>query len=198
MAYQCTKETFLQHVENHKINIKHDDGVYRHIVMSDGSSNRRYEITTFPQHLCYTGDMGSFVFRRVEDMFTFFRGDINSEYAINPGYWHEKVEAEDRDGGSVEYSPQAFRDVIMGYLSDASEVLDAEQIQTIWQEIKCDVNPWLEDHEIRAYDAADKFECEGFTFVDLWDSNFKEYTYRFIWCLYAIVYAIQEYDKTNS
>lgn len=37
-----------------------------------------------------------------------------------------------------------------------------------------------------------------FNLGDYWDSDPKEYTYRFIWCCYALVWAIQQYDTYNE
>jgi hypothetical protein len=42
-----------------------------------------FDVVTWPGHLSISGDMGCFVFTRVDDMFTFFRGH---EDAPNLGY----------------------------------------------------------------------------------------------------------------
>ena len=190
-----TKESFLKDTESHKLQIVKDDGVHRHIVMSKGSSVYRYEITTWPQFLCFSGDMGCFVFCRVEDMFTFFR-QTSGELNISKGYWHQKLEAVDKDGGAKKFSPEVFADVVKHHFDlwvDDAEP-DAEKKAKVWQEIESDVLWLADDNKVRAFDAANNFTCEGFEFVDFWDNEFEDYTCRFIWCLYAIVYAIQKYD----
>ncbi len=197
----CTKERFLKDTENHTLEIVKDDGVFRHIVMSkNGSSTYMYELTTWPQYLCFSGDMGCFVFRRAKDMFTFFRGDFESDRAINPDYWHQKLEGVDRDGGSEKFSPEVFTDCVKrhfdSWIEDAEP--DTEKKAAVWRRIQEDVLSVVYDNDVRAFDAANDFECEDFKFVDFWDSDFTEYTHRFIWCLYAIVYAIQQYDKAKE
>lgn len=89
-----TEATFRKDVAQHRMTVIHDHGVHRHLRFGKpGDSNLSFQITTWPGYLCYSGDMGCYVFFRVEDMFRFFRGE-----RINPGYWAEKVQAEDREG----------------------------------------------------------------------------------------------------
>lgn len=192
----CTKERFLEDTKNHKLTIVKDDGVHRHIVMSKGNSVYQYEITTFPQHLCYTGDMGSFVFRRVKDMFKFFRQD---KLQINPGYWHEKCEAAERDGGAMRYSHELYSDDVKGYFDMYVEgTSDTQEVQDeIWAAIERDIL-YDDDGSIEtAYRDTQMFECNGFEFEDF-HPDVQDYSFRFIWCLYAIVHAIQAYDRATK
>ena len=36
----------------------------------------------------------------------------------------------------------------------------------------------------------------GYEFTDFWEHNFQEYTYHYIWQLYAIVWGINVWDKS--
>lgn len=51
------------------------------------------------RYLCYTGDMGTYVFQRLTDMFEFFRTDREykkrngGKLAVNLSYWGEKLQA---------------------------------------------------------------------------------------------------------
>ena len=48
--------------------------------------------------------MGTWVFSRTEDMFSFFRVHQDRPgYGINPSYWAEKVIARDRHSATDEY-----------------------------------------------------------------------------------------------
>jgi hypothetical protein len=68
------QERFLSDVRDHKLMIIKDDPPYRHIRLSrPGSSTYLFELVTYPGYLCYSGDMGCYVWSRVADMFTFFR-----------------------------------------------------------------------------------------------------------------------------
>ena len=67
------KDVFLKDVAHHSMVVVRDDGVHRHLIFSNnGSFIYRFEIITWPGYLAYVGDMGSFVFTRIEDMFSFF------------------------------------------------------------------------------------------------------------------------------
>lgn len=86
-----TLQDFLNDVKNHELIIHKDDGIYRHITLRDPKTiNLLFNITTFPDYLVITGDMGTITFSRVDDMFKFFRND---ELNINPNYWAEKIQA---------------------------------------------------------------------------------------------------------
>lgn len=190
MPSECTKETFLQDVANHRMNVLRDDGIYRHLKFRSTKCgwNQWFEIVTWPGTLVLHGDMGSWTFSRVEDMFTFFRGE-----RINQSYWAEKLEACDKNTDYKEFDPDAFKaDVISSLdnwsLSDVerSEVLEALDEQVF--EIDS-------DQEYPAYDALLNFERHGVRFDGCDIPSGKRYSYRFVWCLWAIVWGIQQYDK---
>ena len=96
---QPTEESFLNDVSKHEMKVLLDNGIYRHLrFKQQGSSNMWFDVVTWPGFLAYTGDMGAFVFARLEDMFEFFRGrpvDDKDKLYINLGYWGEKLEAVD-------------------------------------------------------------------------------------------------------
>lgn len=194
MSHNLTKEKFLECVKNHKMKIISEDGINRHIqFMNDKSSNMYFNLTTFPGYLCFSGDMGCYVFSRLEDMFQFFRSD-----RINEGYWHEKLEAVDRCSGSKEYSPELFNSTIKEWFDEWEiDEPDKEKTLDVWKEIKRQVLS-NDEFECEAMHSAMDFNYRGFSFSDFWEVDLKEYTYRFIWCLYAIVWGIEQYDKFKA
>ncbi len=71
---QCDEARFLKDVANHEMQIIRDDGVQRHLrFKKPGTMCYHFDLITWGGHLCYTGDMGTYVFTRVHDMFDFFR-----------------------------------------------------------------------------------------------------------------------------
>lgn len=183
----CTKEEFLRCVKDHKIEIIKDEGVYRHIKFysSDCSWNQWFQIVTYPDTLVYSGDMGCYVFSRTEDMLTFFR---QKELKINPSYWAEKCIAHDRDGVE-EFSPQYFKARIEEWM-DESEVSDGTR-----EEVKREVLWNADDGALIAMRSAIDFKSsDGFYFADFWETDCNVYTYRFLFCLYSLVWGIQQYD----
>lgn len=87
---------------DHKLTIKRDDGLYRHLRFTSADSENLgcywFDIHTAPGILTFHGDAGTWVFARTADMLTFFRG-----HRVNPGYWAEKVIANDRHGTAQGY-----------------------------------------------------------------------------------------------
>ena len=98
---KITAESFQRDVEKFQITITNDLYVYRHMHVGDPATmNMSYQLTTFPGHLVFSGDMGTYVFRRTNDMFTFFRGKH-----IYLSYWAQKIVAADKCCGYKEFSP---------------------------------------------------------------------------------------------
>ncbi len=203
---QCTEEVFLEDVSDHKINVFRSDGVNRHLKFrkSDSSFVYGFDIITWSGYLCITGDMGCFVFSRIEDMFDFFimrKNDFNysknKKLSINTGYWSEKVQAMERHGGISEYSSEKFRETIKerfdNYFEDSE---DLKEKKACWEAIKDEVL-YCSDEEYEAYRAAMKFKHGDFEFTDFWETNCNERPYRYVWCLYAIVWGINKFRETQ-
>lgn len=122
MNDQCTEDRFLRDVSEHEMTIVRDDGVSRHIRFKKPRTNCYFfDLITWPGHLCVSGDCGTYVFSRLDDMFEFFRVDRthsvckDRQLYINKQYWAEKVVSECRHGGIKEYSEDKFRAQIKDY-----------------------------------------------------------------------------------
>jgi hypothetical protein len=234
---KLTEARFLEHVAKHQMIIKLDHGVYRHVVFRNpDDSNMWFELITYPGRLVYSGDMGCFVFNRLHDMFTFFRGRVNPSKPdalyINEGYWHEKLEAVDRHDGSEGYSFAKFKEAceeqIASFLKDESEDIellnslqpDAEPFEAELREaVENEVYSYAEESQTDAYRVANDFTFSRevpydngltglqrrphtlkveFTFSDIWECNSNEYSLRFLWCCYALNWAIRVYDAHHA
>ncbi len=193
---KCTTEGFLKDVESHKLTILKDDGVYRHLLLSrEGSSTFRFEIVTYPGHLTISGDMGANIFARLPDMFRFFRDDVTpASIPINPSYWHEKLQA-GRDEANV-FTPEEFERTVRSHIEDIrDEIEDFPALMAqIEEELFC-----YGDDERSAREALADFEWRDETlFYDTWEWDFRDFTYRYIWQCYAIVWAIAQYDAAKE
>jgi len=211
-----TKESFLQDVLKHEMQIKLDTKVnglpYRHIRFGQpGDSNMHFNLTCIPGRLIYTGDMGTFVFVRTPDMFDFFGTGIRNGGAlgINEDYWHEKLEAVDKVDGSLEDDPEAF---IQSLNDEVAEYLRVHEIHRDFEKeieyFKEEVIEEISEHSLRAaiekaineevvdYQRCDKTEPKMFRFGS--EGDFKKYTHRFLWCLWAIVWGISQYDDSQK
>lgn len=214
---KITLDRFIREISRHELQVLHDDGVYRHIRgKRPGTFCMHFDIVTFPGCLAYTGDMGSFTFSRLHDMFVFFRGRRpGSVGSINPSYWAEKLEATDCNGencrhGAAEWSDDRFKEVILELFEDhfehRLECLDddaSEEERRSLEAMKAGARVEIEN-EIFMHDDLEhegfreamnfKHEDSGLEFPDLWEHRFTEYSLRFLWCCYAITWAIAKYD----
>ena len=203
-SHKHTKEDFFKWTAEHEMIIKHDDGTYRHITFKKpGTQNYRFDLITFPGHLVVSGDMGSWVFSRLSDMFVFFRS-CNKDLEINPSYWGEKLESQCTTDGMKEYSQDRFKDIlkeeydnlIYDNVVDRKEEKYKGQHKALWEEIVEEVYHDGETEQ-NAHEAARDFEFEGFSFGDFWEHDLKVYTYRYIWICWAITWGISMYDKRD-
>ena len=195
---ECTEERFLRDVAQHELTIIRDDGVNRHLrFKKPGTYNMHFDLITWPGYLCYTGDMGTYVFQRLKDMFAFFRTE---GLRINPGYWGEKLEAVDRYAGYHQWSRDKFERRIREYLDCwlADGELTEEQQAEAKEQLESDVIRALGDGKEAAYRAARDFEFAGSSpFYDWWEVDTDEYSFRFIWCCYALAWGVQQYDAAR-
>ncbi len=178
---------FAKDVENHQMKVLTDDDLHRSLLFKQpNTGNQYFRINTWPHHLCISGDMGTFVFSRLPDMFEFFRGDKEP----NLGYWSEKLVA----GTAEKYNESRAREVILSQAEDAGlEPVDLEYTKLRIGRMELDsefgfyneVMNWSE-HEL------------GFSVDTDGIGNCKECTYHFTWCCHAIIWAIQQYDALKT
>ena len=194
MKHECTEAVFLKDVATHQMAIIRDDGVYRHVRFGrPGSYCMRFDLVTWPGYLAYSGDMGCFVFQRLDDMFEFFRGAPRDHVGlfINPSYWGQKLEAVSRHGGFKEFSESMLRDAIEQRLKDAEASADLREA------VEEEVLSKIDDGEHAVCQAVYYFEHEGFRFQDFFEQSLHDYTFHFIWCCYALAWGIKQYDAAK-
>lgn len=196
-------DQFIRDIATHEMQVMRDDGVSRHLRFKRPSTMcMHFDILTWPGYLCYTGDMGTFVFRRVTDMLEFFRAGKNDKpYRIDFRYWAEKVEAADKGDGLEAFSAEKFKAEVRDYFEQATDDTDAwtdERKAALWEEIESDVLwPVADDGESVAWAALRDFNHDDFRFDD-WERSCKEYSHRFLWCCHALEWAVRTYDAAKA
>jgi len=202
MTNDEVEERFIEDTKDHSMTIVNDDVEYvtRHLTFSNnGSSCYRYDIHTWPGYLMVTGDMGTYVFRRIHDMFEFF--DTGSpNYKINTGYWAEKLEAIDSHCGSdasiKEYKSENFRKMIKEEFEQWVEnwEIKKEEADGVWEDLAWEVFEHAEDEQA-AYHTAYNYQHDELNFYECNVSSCREYNFHFRWILYAIVDGITQYKE---
>lgn len=192
---QSARADFEKRAPDYAMTVELDQGVHRHLKFRiDGSMVFGFDVVTWPGHLAISGDMGDYVFRRLHDMFEFFRGEPGK---VNASYWAEKIQATAKHGGHEEYSPDRFREEIMDWLTDQDESPDVDP--DLLEAVESEVLTHADDCELIAIRAAMDFTHDGkHVFQDFYEVSCREYTYHYLWCLHAIVWAISQYDKRGD
>ncbi len=198
MTISDIKEHFDIDVANHIMKIVHQNGVYRTIECRQISSvNCSFTIVTTPRYLAYFGDMGSYVFSRntAIDVLGFFRNTTRTGEEIPYGYWAEKLEA----GDYKQFDAQTAVAQAVTMLEQEESLNLAACDYSSLDEIKELLEGAAEDGENEYFaalsDLVDELE------VDDWYEHCQRVykpTYHYIWCCYAILWTIAQYDSTEN
>lgn len=193
-------EFFDRDIAKHELQVIRDDGVNRHIRFKrPGTMCMHFDLLTWRGYLCYTGDMGTFVFSRLDDMFEFFRRSDTSD-RIDFRYWAEKLRAADGHDGAREWCGKKFKAEVLDFFEQHTsdgEDWPAERKDALWQEIDEQVCAAADDSEHHAWVALWEFEHQGFRFQD-WERDCKVWSHRFLWCCHALAWAISTYDRAKQ
>ena len=191
------QERFQKAISGHEMTIVSDAGLFRHLTFKKPESFiYGFHITTWPGYLAISGDAGCYVFARLPDMFNFFRGD-----GINPGYWSEKLQAVDRTGAVQEFSEEQFHAAIKADFDEWPFDSDEERAKA-WaalqeSNLSEDSSPESIEDAVRTA-MAYKCPVSGSRFIDFWDHDLQDYTYRFLWCCHAIRWGVRQYDVERA
>jgi hypothetical protein len=205
MNYEDIADRFARETAGHVMEIKHDDDLYRHIrFMNPKYSGYWFDLITVPGALMFQGDGETFSFRRLEDMFEFFRSGIYKDGSLhtNPAYWAEKLTS-DRDSVKT-YSQDLLNHQVAEVLKEAEE--EYPGVTPAWSE---KTTGYLAEYNIEYEDEAraalndfsylpEGDEGEPFSFYDTWDWDLKDYNWWFLWALHGIVWGIRQYDQHKA
>lgn len=213
MNHGPTEESFLKDVATHEMTVIRDDGVNRHVQFKrPGTRCYQFNLITWPGYLCYCGDMGTYVFSRLDDMFQFFRTSENDwnfkkdGLSTNPGYWSEKIMATDKDGGHKEFDQERFIERVKKWRLDwirdmKEEGFSKDDRRELWEEIEQDVLSYSDDGEhalsARVYEFSHRIGKRRFSFDDFFDGRGTRPTYHYLWCCFALAWGVQQYDKSK-
>lgn len=198
------RETFAKDTAEHELEVIRDDGLYRHLRFKRPDTICfSYDLVTWPGYLAFVGDMGDYVFSRIDDMFKFFEGEPGR---INPHYWAQKLKAPRGTGSdaSREYSEEAFRASLLEWLGVNKEgtldsVFDLAENEHVYPSLLAEAidreifDYWdrpADEHQAR--EVIQRLEDEGY-FHDAWEMSLRDYDTQYLWCCFAIVRGIEMY-----
>lgn len=193
----CTQERFLNDVAKHEMTVVLDNGLHRHIQFSrPNSSIYLFNLVTWPGYLAISGDCDAYIFRRLTDMFEFFRGD-----RINTGYWAEKCTASSKHGKLRTFSEDRFRESVRADLNGLISFMSlsqAKKVVTAAHEELLDTTPY---DTREAVELAQDFQCpvnEDHPFTEFYEHDLEEYSFGFTWSCRAIQWGIRQYDDHKA
>ncbi|MDQ0854835.1 hypothetical protein QFZ79_002946 [Arthrobacter sp. V4I6] len=186
---------FNRDVEEHEMTVLHDDGLYRHLrFAAPKTSIGWFSIITTPGQLTIFGDMGTFVFARLQDMFEFFMGNGY----VNAGYWAEKLQAVDRNSDVREHSEDLFKRWVLENFWEQREEYEPDVAAQIWADIRDSLfDPYEDTSAAGRHALLARFHSSGFQYHDSWELNWDEYGFRFLWCCHAILAGIRHYNEAR-
>jgi hypothetical protein len=205
-AGQFAAERFQVETARHHMYVARDDGLYRHLQFRDSrlcndaewrvnTGFYWFDLITWPGVLTITGDMDTFVFSRVTDMFEFFRA-CGHRGGINPGYWSEKLRAPDPRAAKA-YDQDRVREYVI------ADLAAAVQFGGVPRGTGRAIREQIFDHEDITWEEGAHmllrdFKHEGFQFHDTWEWDLRGYSQQFLWCCHAIQWGIRQYDTAHA
>lgn len=200
-----SKSRHLAELRKLEMTIEHDEGVFRCLLFkSPATLDQHFRLTTWPGHLAFSGDMGSYVFARTHDMFRFFRNVGGpAQWSVNPDYWSEKLQAEDvhsHDKRGRRFSPDVFESTIkqiaVEHIRENMRDATRGDRRTFWTRIRHLSENARDEHEAVA--AAIDFSSHGLTLHDVCEYDFRMHSPWFLWACHAIAWGIATYDDTKA
>lgn len=201
-------ERFKKTTAGHEMTILHDCGVYRHVrFMRPDNEMYWFEVVTSPGQLTFSGDGESFTFRRLPDMFQFFRHD-----EPNPWYWGEKLACRNREGILV-WSHDKFIKWVKEEAETAIQEgkIAEDQVGRFWEEYAqitdehfygladawgalSDFQFWNDDEKMWRAEPDFCFDDGDFEMLE----TCVEYHWWFLWACNAIPWAVAQYDAAKA
>ena len=142
-------------------------------------------------------------------MFEFFRTGIHGDELLpNIGYWEEKCVSHSRKQ-LRHYAPEVFESEILRMTLERRPRMGSgtpqefSQAMRRYSEAVIDTlrnETWLvmEDEGEAIRSLQDVSFGGDPVFDDLWECDFTEWDYHFVWCLHAILWAIRAYDAARN
>ena len=201
-------DRFEQDTVNHELEVLIEDGVNRILRFKDksGSSINHFYVMQTQGKICYTGDMGDYVFtNHNKDMLAWFHNNMSLSYIA------EKC----RTGSIYEYCKDLALESIKHEVSSFCESYIDEYVGDDDVDMDAALDKWTEDlanevlseidfeNEFTVHTSAYSVSTQVTNYlkfeIDTSDGiNCNEYTYRYLWCVLAMNKVAELYFKSVS
>jgi len=193
---QRVLERIANDLKDHVVTVRHMDGLYRHWrCQKPGEWFMGFDVVTWPGSLCYTGDMGEYLFQRTADMVEFMSpGPKECSYLASKCVagkdtikeWREdrfneilkdRIEESKENGGT-------FCVMRQGSWRNESVKAAVVEIRRAYREYSHRFDAEKAMYESGLWDGADMPSCEV-------------YTFSFLWCLHALKWFCERVDEAR-
>lgn len=197
------KNGFLRDTRLHEMTVIFDDGgVNRCLKFADPEDNNKwFQITTWANHLAFTGDMGAIIFNRTHDMMLFFSN--GEELKINDDYWREKVIAEPVFYDIDTFDNDSYNEAMDGITNSVRAAIIEQgheefraygEVERIQNALGYPENLQDAHAKIKGLDPSIYMPCD-------WHESFEDIemlSSRFIWSLFAINWSTKVYGNHSK
>lgn len=179
---------FEAETSTHQMYVEMDespDRPYRHIRFSQpGTRIWTWSLVTWPGCLAISGDLESFTFRRLHDMFDFFRSPIN------PGYWAEKIIA---GQPRTRFCPERFVEAVSDHVEDQRDWLSPDDFEALKRDVQKQLLDDPPEYLEQAHEWLADYTFDNFEFCDTWEWDLGGWDHHFLISLHAIHYGVKTY-----
>lgn len=181
----------------HAMTIILDQGLYRHLRFRKTSTTEYwFDIITYPGSLVFTGDMGTMVFSRNDDMLEFFHGDY-----VNVGYWLEKEQTRGSENFK-EHDADAFKAWAMQDFWERSRDMPAAAATAWWQSLVDNLLGrnayWSTEYREAVEQGLTEINDQHPMYEDIWDNSWSRWRHQAELGLCAILAGTRTWHAAKS
>lgn len=182
---------FSENTKKHEIKMLVDSGMYRHIrFIEKGNNQYRFDLISWPGSICINGDMGTYVFSRVGDMFKFFANDD-----LSYSYVAEKCKSQDSKIPVWVYDPCMVEEEAWRQVEEHIKTYP-DSAKYLREDIRALLESHLHDEGVVSNEIYN-YDNYGFRFnTDDWKT--KILSYQFLWCVTAIQWGVKKYSEVKK
>lgn len=189
-------ENFLKQLDDFYVQICADDGNFRHLyAFSRSCSAAHFHVITWPHQLVFVTAHSNYVFRGIDDMFSFFRR--RALHLVGLEAFAEA--AEKRSIGVYEYSPNIAKNEIESIFKELIEKNPSMSDLLLFDKAKIvevvECEKWLIRRIEQFREMYPQLDNET---AELGNTIFQDYSQDFLAAILSIGMAIKSYDGLKS
>ncbi|OOF58290.1 hypothetical protein [Rodentibacter genomosp. 2] len=186
---------FLESIQKHQLTVIENSENVKIFRFADPNTISLSCTIIYAANTCtITGDMGHFLFGRVQNAYNFF---LNNPAVFSFGYVSEKVLAQDTSVGLYYFdgdlAEKSIKEIISDYREETDEERNLEKLNLLENTLQ-NVD-WSKQFEVDSWFYNNANGELSHLFDDTYTGKFERLTNYFIWCVQAIIYATRLFEQ---